>query len=436
MWAEDFGAVGDGTTDDTAALTSFWNHAIANPGVPHRLRAKRYRIVAALPRITVSNVWIEGAGAEIHDVGILLSGTVIAWGGPISPTTNVCAISAVPGATNQRVANITFKGIGIDCNSGAAGCGLDVRSVRNSTVDVAVTNASVAGVNIGVLPSHDGASPLGESSDTQRNFIRVLGRQIEAPAGHVLVVGGSAIANTSFNKFEVDCQHMNVSAIYCTNSDNNDWALVRCHKPATGSASESVALLGSDVASTRVRAERFHALSATVPLHAYGTGGSSAFTFGSVDHTVFSFDAENGTPQPIVDPGASVHWRFDKSALSDDSWRSYSPTITALSGTLGGVGNIVGSYRKMGKVVEFKIQFRILANGTGGTALVATLPLQSAPALSGDTCTGTERALSGKACSGFIEAGANSISIRSFDGAYPGASGAVLTMSGTYQCES
>lgn len=423
MWAEDFGAVGDGITDDTSALTAFWNDAMANPGVPYRMRARRYKITAALPTINVSNVWIEGAGAEIHDTGTLVTGTVLVWGGSSSPTTRVCSISAVSGASNQRVANVTFKGIGIDCNSGTVGYGLEILSVQKSTINVAIANASDRAVNISVVPS------LGEARDTQRNFIRIQGRQIEAPGGCVLVISGDTGANTSFNEIEVDCQHRNIQAIYCNNSDNNDWRLVRCFKVGDGLATECVSLNGSNAFARNSRAERFHVFTANTPLHAYGTG----FIYPSISNTIFCIDGENGTPAPIIDDGASVHWRYDQSGLNEDDWIEYMPAISSLTGTLSNVTGVVGSYRKLGKRAEFKVQFQITSNGTGGSALAATLPIAALAGLSGDMCVGKERAVTGKAFTGFIDGGATTVVMQNFDGSYPGINGGAFTLSGEYQ---
>lgn len=421
----DFGAVGNGIADDTAALTAFWNSAIANPGVCHMLDAATYLITAALPVINVSNVWIQGSGAEIHDNNDLMTGTVIKWGGPAAPTAVMCRIYSVSGAGNSRIANVTLDGVGFDCNYGAAGYGVEILSAQDCLINVAVANASQQGVSMNVVAA------LGETKDNQRNTVRITGRQVEAN-GFVLAIGGDNIANTSMNTFEIDCQHKDSAAIYCVNSDNNDWRFVRCFRVGGGTATESITLLGSNTFGTNSRAERFWFLTATVPLHAYGTG---TYTYGSTGNQIFSLDLDNGSPAPIVDAGAEVNWRYDKTWMPDNAWAAYTPTITSFSGSLGAVSNVVGFYRKIGKRLDLKIGFTIDNNGTGSVGLVATLPFASVGSV-GQVCAGKERNITGAALTGFIDSSSPTMFIQKYDGTYPGVASGVYNISGFYQVQS
>ena len=424
-----FNAVGDGVADDTAALSAFWNHAIGNPGIPHYLGNKRYKITAALPTINISNVWIEGCGSDIHDIGTTLAtGSVIVWGGATSPAVKMATISSVSGASNQRIANITFKGIGFDCNSGGVGYALECLSVMRSHIDVTVANASQKGVVFDVVPT------LGETKDNQQNFIRIRGRQVEA-SGYSLQLSGDGVANTSMNDIYADLQHKDGAAILCTNSDNNDWRFVRCFKVSGGSATESISLMGSNTAGANCRAERFWFLSTNTPLHAYGTSGPYASTYPVTSVQVFSLDRENGTPTPIVEAGAFVSFRDDDSDLDDSPWKSYTPTISASSGSLTTVTSVSGYWRKFGKKVEFKVGFEITTNGTGSGTLKATLPVSSVGS-TGQICTGKERASTGKTMSGFIDSASTDVVMQFYDGTYPGMNGGIYNISGQYECGS
>jgi hypothetical protein len=421
--AADFGAVGDGVTNDTTALTNFWNSAIARAGVPHYLDAKNYIVTAAMPVVTVSNVWIEGAGAELHDIGTLMTGTVLTWGGGAAPTTKMVEFSAVSGANNQRLANVKFKGIGLN-GLAACGGGIRIASVNESEFDVACANFSSYGMSMEVVAA------LGEAKDNQRNYIKLQGRQIEA-AGFVLQADGDAVANTSKNRFVIDCQHLNTPAIRLINSDNNDFEYVRCFRAGGGTATESIQCLGSNVLGSNCRAERFWSLSTTVALRAYGTG---TYTYPADKIQIFSLDYENGTPAPTVDTGAQVNWRQDDSDMDDNAWLAFTPTITSGTGTLTTVASISGAYRKFGKRVEFKYQWSITTNGTGATDLQATLPI-AAQGTQGSICAGLERSVTGKGMTGFIDGGGDTtISMRYSDGTYPGVNGGVYNISGTYEC--
>lgn len=420
----DFGAVGDGVTDDTAALTAFFNHANANPGVRHLMDDAIYLVTSVLPTISVSNVWIEGAGAEIHDTGELISGTVIKWGGTPGTVGPLIRITAVSGASNQRISSVNFTGIGIDCNSGAIDYGMEILSARFCDINVAIANAGFAGLTLGVVAT------LGESKDLQRCNIELQARQVEAPNGFCLVLGGDAAANVSMNTFWVDAQISNLQAIYCVNSDNNIWDYVRVFKTPAGTVTESVSLLGGPNPSEKARGEHFNFFTSNVPIHAYGTGSTPPFASSSGGNTAF-LDKENGTPNPIIDGGASVAVTYDTTAGPEDDWVQYTPTVTASSGTLG-THTAEAWYIRRGNIVQIKMQINITTNGTAAGYLDATIPINAVGYI-GSMLTGRERTTN-KAITAFVDGGGATASrILFYDGTYPGGNGYILTFSGFYE---
>jgi len=425
VWSEWFNLTGDFVADDTEGLTAFWNHAKNNPGVVHYLSPPptAYWIDAALPSITEDDVQIWGAGAAIHDVGNLVTGSVIKWGGATAASTAMAAVSAVSGASNQRVTNVCLRGIGFDCNSGAAGYGLTVDSAYKCEFDVAVANARTQGILVGVVAT------LGEARDTQRCKFDLRLRQLEyVQAG--LYLNGDSGANTSLNEFWVDGQHSNTPLVICANSDNNNWNMVRISRSGGGTATESMQLLGGATTAQRSRAERIFYFVATVGLRAYGTG---TYTVGSEDHSIFCIDADNGTPAPTVDAGASVNWRYDNTPMEENAWVSYTPTISAKTGTLTTVDNINGEYRHIGKMVEIKIEFRVVNHGTGSVALEATTPVDVAGS-SGHSFAGVERGVTGNTLSVFVDTGASqNIVIKKYDGTYHNSANGIYVVTGTYQ---
>jgi hypothetical protein len=310
----DYGAVGDGSTDDTTALTNFWNHAIANPGVPHLLRPLTYKITSPMPSIAVSGVIIRGTGSDIHDNGSILSGTVLSYLG--TSTTSVVTITSTAG-TAQRVSYVEFSGIGINCNS-LSTYGLTVRSIRNSIFNLATANANTAGVYMSVISGTlSGGTP--EAKDTQRNTIRLIARQIDGtggPTGAGLICDGDTTANVSMNDFWVDCQHTNTAAIKLVNCDNNQWRFIRTVKAAGGTATDAVSCLGSNTnAVLTARNNTFFFHTGNLPIHVYGTG---TYTYPSLAHIIEFTDAGNGTPAPVIDSGATSNIPFQaKSILGD-----------------------------------------------------------------------------------------------------------------------
>ncbi len=421
--AADFGAVGDGVTDDSNALVQFWLSAIAKPGIPHRLEAKTYAISAPLPTINVSNVIVLGEGAEIHDIGPKpMTGTVLKWVGAPGTVVPLLRVRSISGATNQRVSNVTLSGIGVDCNAGELQYGVEVSSVWSCDIDVVVSNAGHTGLTLNVV------SELGEAKDLQRCRIRYKGRQIEAASGLSMVLGGDAAANVSMNEIWCDIQHMNVPAIYSVNADNNDWLYVRTLKASGGTATESVSLLGGPSALQSVRAERFHFLTANLPLRAYGTG---EFAVGSKNNKIYCLDTENGSPAPLIDPGASVLWQKDTTNLPDTRWASYTPAVSALSGSIS-TAAASGKFALRGSTVHVSISVTITANGTGSGALVVTLPIAPSSG-QGALVVGRERAITGKMIAGYASQGEASAQLQFADGLYPGGNGHVINLSGTYE---
>ena len=416
---EDFGAVGDGVANDTTAMTNFFNHAIANPNVTHRLSLKTYGVSAALPTINANNVIITGMGASLHDAGTLLTGSVIKWIGSAGFASPIVKISAVSGGA-QRLASVTFTGIGIDCVSGAANIAMEALSVFSSDIDVAIANAAVTGLNLNVVAS------LTESKDLQRCNIRVNARQIEAPNGVAVRAGGDAVANTSFNTIKVLAQNFNVAAVICTNSDNNDWSVTAIK--AGGAAAACVELHGGATSALTSRGERFLSLSSNLPLRAFGTG---TYAVASIHHNIYCLDKENGTPDPVVDTGASVFWQNSDSPLADTPWIPFTPNFVSSAGTIT-TKSSSGQYADRGNIRDFKIALAITTNGTGSGVLNVTMPNAAAGSV-GSVAHGLERAVTGKAVSGFLDASSSTLIVRFYDGTYPGANGHVINIAGCYE---
>lgn len=415
----DFGAVGNGTTDDLIPLTNFFNSAIANPGIPHSLRARTYAVSASLPTINVSDVIIIGCGAAIHDVGSLFSGTVIKWIGAAGSTMQT--ISSVSGATNQKISNIQFLGVGFDCNNLAAN-GLVVKSIKESKIDVAIANATAIGLTLDVV------ALLGEARDLQKNEIKFVGRQIEAPAGLSLFVTGDATANVSMNWIYADIQHKNGTAIIEANADNNDWIFIRTLRVAGGTATEAISWQGGATEPQSCREERIHFLTSNVQSQSYGT---ASFTVGAANIRIFCLDIGNGTPVPAVQVGSSVYWNNSTRPFGDTPWVTYTPAITAAVGTFTTV-SATGRFLQRGKICHVQMTITITTNGTAATAILATLPFLEASGKSW-IFSGKETSVTGSMQQGIVAGGGGQISITDYAGLFSGGNGRSITINGFYE---
>lgn len=111
---------------------------------------------------------------------------------------------------------------------------------------------------------------------------------------------------------------------------------------------------------------------------------------------------------------------------------SWTPTVTAQTGTITTVGATSCTYTRVGKLVTVTVNVVITTNGTGATSVNVTLPFSaSAHYYYG---IGQEIAQTGKRLYSTITSGTNNyMAIVNVDGTYPGLDGSQLTISMTYQ---
>lgn len=111
------------------------------------------------------------------------------------------------------------------------------------------------------------------------------------------------------------------------------------------------------------------------------------------------------------------------------AWSLYVPTVTAGSGAFTTV-SATGRWKAIGKTVFFQISITITTNGTAAANIVATLPVTAGAGVY--AAIGRETA-GQTAIDGIIATASTTVSIRKYDASYPGATGAVLNMSGCYE---
>lgn len=113
-----------------------------------------------------------------------------------------------------------------------------------------------------------------------------------------------------------------------------------------------------------------------------------------------------------------------------DEWRAYTPTVTAESGTITTVGAVIGRYKLWNNSVAFSNNVTITTAGTGSGSVRISLPVVSV-----DThiAVGRDVASTGKALTGTISNNSSTCDVRTYDNTYPGVSGSQLVISGTYR---
>ena len=109
-----------------------------------------------------------------------------------------------------------------------------------------------------------------------------------------------------------------------------------------------------------------------------------------------------------------------------DAWTSYTPTITAATGSLTSA-SATAAYMTVGKLCVVRFNITITTNGTGGTAIVMTLPFAQAAGYANNQAVGFAR--EGNLTGQFCQVGTGSsgfATIFNYVNGYPGASGASL----------
>jgi len=113
-----------------------------------------------------------------------------------------------------------------------------------------------------------------------------------------------------------------------------------------------------------------------------------------------------------------------------DEWVPYVPTITSTIGALGTIGIVNCEYQQRGLIIFFTIRVTISANGTGSGQLRVSLPKASRS--TGVISVLTGRGAANVGLTGFVASGSTECLISTFNGTYPVADGTTISVSGTY----
>jgi hypothetical protein len=113
-------------------------------------------------------------------------------------------------------------------------------------------------------------------------------------------------------------------------------------------------------------------------------------------------------------------------------WASYTPTVTAGSGSLTSV-SAVGRYKQIGKTVFFALTITITTNGTAGTNVLASLPVTASSAAGVYHVVAGRALIAGSMLQGAISPSGTTIDIRLYNNAYGGANNELLAVAGSYE---
>jgi hypothetical protein len=126
--------------------------------------------------------------------------------------------------------------------------------------------------------------------------------------------------------------------------------------------------------------------------------------------------------------GSITGGTYNGVTLDNLAWTTYTPTITAGSGTIT-TKSATGRYKQIGKTVFVQLSITITTNGSGATYVNATTPVTGAAF--NYIIAGREVNVTGSILQGIVQPG--NILIFTYNNLYPAADGYNLILSGIYE---
>lgn len=246
------------------------------------------------------------------------------------------------------------------------------------------------------------------------------------------------IANLAYSATLVPVQLLNPSgstlgqAIVSSGpSTNPSWSNV----PATSLAPIPANTILANVTNASASATAFSMPSCIASgdalLYSPGAGISCGTGYALLASPVFTGTPQAPTPGNSTNTAQLATTAFVQSTLIPTSWTSYTPTLTAVSGSYTTTSAIGGYARGSGGLVCFFAVATITTVGTG-TNPVLGLPLPMATGGSTWVITGREDGVTGSLLQATVAPGASTMTIYDYKNTNIAANGAIFKMSGCY----
>lgn len=314
----DFGATGNGTTDDTAAI-----QAALNTGAQVTLEKLTYLISSSLS--VPSGGGLIGKGTAQYPLAAYNSDTTVFNG-----STRILASAAFPASramvevNTSAGANYAKQGVYVgnlvlDCNS-VAQKGLELSTVKQSTFEnLFIRLATSIGLNV-TCNSVANATVKGNNATQFNNFNNITSYvayngNVTSAVGIYLTgnINNNVNQNTWTNIYVV---HGNGNGIEIHNADTDLWSRVNTLAWGTG---YGCVLYGDDTGTSQYA--RNITMIGVQFSGAYGTGGLLAKTAAGIQsnwNIVYGYSQGNGSPAPIVENGARFSWYTESAPVISD----------------------------------------------------------------------------------------------------------------------
>lgn len=488
----DFGAVGDGVTDDTAAIQAAIDAlpaaggglyfptgtflvssalAINKPGLYF---GNGYASVIKTSHATANTFTVSGA-QQVHISQLRFTSSVVKSGGwfvDVEASASRFRISdfsmsgAIGGVRTLATATSTIERGQILDSIAATGVairiddGLDV-NIRDLLVDSAsniysgvyITNAGdVCLEDCQLLHSgqalylYAGVGDVIASLWANNTFFdtSTRGSLIEAAGGSIVralfdqcwfgnsTSDGVNIRSSgggSVNGIDFNGCHVVINGTDGISVADTGCTNVRIHDCSIAQNTQYGVSIAANVSEISIQSNR---IGASHGLTANGTGVNIAAGTGN-NIQVLNNDLRGNTTNAMVQGATGTSVIIDNNLGYAEAWTTYTPSVTSFAGTITTLGTVSGRYQKIGKTLFIECAIGITTNGTGSSSILLPLPASVGTAAAITVIGGRENVVTGSMLQGIISAGGSSISITKYDNTYPGGDGRTLVISGVIE---
>lgn len=448
-----YNAVGDGSTDDTAAIQAAWDDAKVAGG----------RLFVPPAKYAISTLDFTACVVGVEVVGV---GPAGGTGSAMSVFKPIHQTTSKPGVDCTGSSYITFRNIQVyafTTNQSTA------PSVKPTCGWLIAASGEAFNSNKTVF-EHCGTNgyftttALGLASTVNNT---IIGGQFmnQEPGGSATYTGKAAGktwntvhpngVDTTFNfanenvfiSAELHNRYLDATGTAPTIELNNANTFEFYGQVVSNSGSGAYINVDGSCAGCKIRPSKFYSEYGGVGyvgpeyiIHAEATAAISnwdVFSYVNPGNgpSVAGFSGESGATvtNSFLGGFASSHYSGNLVAsfvALDAGWNATSTVVTASSGTITTASGSTRSI-KVGKTVHFHSTLTVTTNGTGSGALLFNLPY---PAAVQAVFVGRERATSGSMVQGVATGGASTaVAVYTAANGYPVASGSVIEMSGTYE---
>ena len=304
---KDFGAVGDGVADDTAAIQAALDSGHLSIFVPTGI----YLISSTL-LLQTRGQKLYGEGGNYYFAGTQqYYGSILKYTGSADIVLKCSPVVA----TGVPLVAASVENISIDGN-GLATIGLYIEAAFSCIFNaISVRNCSIAAIKTGAIPAVEGFTGLNYVHSC--TFSNLWVDQSKTGDGDGLLLDGDPNNTTTVCNFSsIYLYHKNGNGLTLKIADSNLFQGIYIGRPA-GPTSYGVELKGTTVDGKAVNSNTFIELVA-------GRGGvisrsGTAPGYNAVGNVIYGLGMDTGNPLPVIESGSSLFYQINFDATNNEN---------------------------------------------------------------------------------------------------------------------